>query len=197
MFGRSKSPQTDVVEPVVTNEIDPQAPKGRPTPSRKEAETARRQARKVPSDPKEAKRAAKERSRAERQAARVGMMSGDERYLSERDSGPIRGFVRDYVDGRRRVSEFFIFIAFGMLVAGFVRDPQVQSITSMVWITTTVLVALEVAWGLVRLNQQLKERWPDKADRKGTLLYAGMRMLQIRRLRIPTPRIKPGELPQA
>jgi len=197
VFGRNKSPQADVVEPVVSSETDPQAPKGRPTPSRKEAETARRQARKVPSDPKEAKRAAKERSRAERQAARVGMMSGDERYLPERDRGPVRAFVRDAVDGRRRVSEFFIFIALGMLVAGFIRDPQVQSITSMVWITTTVLVAVEVAWGLVRLNGQLKEHWPDKADRKGTLLYAGMRMLQIRRLRIPTPRIKAGGQPAA
>jgi hypothetical protein len=192
VFGRNKNPEPLVVEASAPAEADPQAPKGRPTPSRKEAEAARRQARRVPADPKQAKKAARERSRQERLVARQGMMAGDERYLPERDRGPVKAFVRDYADGRRRISEFFIFIALGMLMAGFLRDPQVQATVSLVWIVTTTVVAVEMAWGLIRLSALLKQRWPEKHERKGALFYAGMRMLQIRRLRIPAPRVKPG-----
>jgi hypothetical protein len=47
-----------------------------------------------------------------------------------------------------------------------------------------------MAWVLISLNRTLKERWPEKEDRKGSMLYAGMRQLQIRKLRVPPPRVK-------
>ena len=45
--------------------------------------------------------------RAERsQEIRAGMKAGDERYLLPRDRGPVRRFVRDYVDTRLNMAEF-------------------------------------------------------------------------------------------
>ena len=55
MFGRKPSAEpAPAAEPAAT----PGAGKGRPTPSRKEAEAARKQALKVPKDPKDARKAA-------------------------------------------------------------------------------------------------------------------------------------------
>lgn len=199
MFGRKNSPDDQVPEPPTppTESVaDPRAPKGRPTPTRKEAEARRREVRRIPADPKAAKKAEKLRARKERSQARAAMMSGDERYLPPRDQGPVKAFARDFIDCRWRLSEFFVFLAIGILIAAFIRNPQVQATVSLLWFLVTALVALELVWVLTRLSGNLKERWPEKNDRKGALFYAGMRALQIRKLRIPPPRIKVGEKPQ-
>ncbi len=172
-----------------------QQPKGRPTPSRKDAQAQRKQTLKLPADPKAAKKALKQREREARMEARAGLMAGDARYLPPRDQGPAKAFTRDFIDGKRRLSEYFIFIAVGILVVGFFRNPQVQNIVSLIWFAIAGLVILEVGWILFSLNRQLAQRWPAKEDRKGCLLYATLRTLQIRRLRIPPPRIRPGGEP--
>lgn len=176
--------------------MDPaQAPKGRPTPSRKEAEANRKQTLKAPADNKAAKRAMREREREERMKARAGLMAGDERYFPPRDRGPAKAFTRDYVDGKRRLSEYFLFLAIGVLLATFLQSPQAKNIASLVWFAIAGLVALDVIWVLLRLNSELKQRFPEKPERKGCLLYATLRLLQIRKLRIPPPRIRPGGAP--
>ncbi len=193
VFGRKQTTQEP--EPVARHEPavheDPQSPKGRPTPSRKDAEAARRQARRIPADPKAAKKAQKQRARQERAQARAGLMSGDERYLPARDQGEVRAYIRDTIDRRRRISEYFVFIALGILVAGFIPNPRFQASMSLIWFATTAFVAVEMVWTLVTLNRSLKEQWPDKADRKGSMFYGGMRALQVRKLRVPPPRVKP------
>lgn len=200
MFSRRSDSQTDAAtqaEPDVDLAATPEAqrPKGRPTPSRKDSEAQRKQTLKVPADPKAAKKAMKERERQARMEARAGLMAGDPKFLPPRDQGPAKAFTRDYIDGKRRLSEFFIFLAVGILIVGFLRNPEVQNVVSLIWFVIVGLVILEVAWILFSLNKQLKQRWPDKQDRKGCLLYATLRTLQIRRLRIPPPRVKPGGAP--
>ena len=54
MFGRKQAP----VETAPEVSGDPSTGKGRPTPSRKEAEAARKQSLRLPKDPKAAKKAA-------------------------------------------------------------------------------------------------------------------------------------------
>lgn len=195
MFGRSKQQEQarQIEATESTAPQDPTAPKGRPTPSRKDAESARKQSRHVPADPKAAKRARKEREKLERAEARAGMMSGDARYLPKRDQGPAKAFSRDFVDRRRRLSEFFVFVALGILVATLV--PSVQQVASLIWFAVTIAVAIEITWMLVTLSRELKERWPDKADRKGCMFYAAIRALQIRKLRIPPPQVRTGGRP--
>ncbi|MCU0301334.1 MAG: DUF3043 domain-containing protein [Candidatus Nanopelagicales bacterium] len=169
--------------------------KGRPTPTRKEAEAARKHTLKVPSDPKEAKRAAKARAAEERQEARAGLMAGDERYLPARDKGPVRGFVRDFVDSRWAAAELFLPLALVVLLVGFLPIAGIAGYVSMGWMLLTLFILVDTTLLMLRMNRELKRRWPDPAERKGTTLYAVMRVLQLRRLRIPPPRVRPGGRP--
>ncbi len=50
-------------------------------------------------------------------------MPGDERYFLERDKGPVRRFLRDYVDSRRTVAEFFLPMILVVLLLSFVPFP--------------------------------------------------------------------------
>jgi hypothetical protein len=42
------------------------------------------------------------------------------------------------------------------------------------------------------LGRSLRKDYPDKSDRKGAVSYGVLRALQLRRFRIPPPRIKAG-----
>ncbi|TAK71034.1 MAG: DUF3043 domain-containing protein [Actinomycetota bacterium] len=193
MFKR-RTPEPEA--PVSEATVDPsRAAKGRPTPSRKEAEAARRHAIKVPADPKAARRAARERDRAARVAARAALAAGDERALPARDRGPVRAFARDFVDSRRTLAEFFIILAVVVLVLNFIRLPGLQAFVTLIWFVMTAVIVIDTAILLFRMSRAMKAQWPDPKDRKGTLLYAGMRCLQFRRLRLPPPRFRPGGRP--
>lgn len=187
MFGRKESPAEPPAE-----EAAPASGKGRPTPSRKEAEAARKQSLKLPKDPKAARRAARERDREARAQQRAALMAGDERALPARDQGPVKRYVRDFVDSRFTIAEYFIFVALAVLVLGFIPNPIVQFAVSISWMALIALVAFDEIFLLVRLNSALRKRFPDKAERKGALWYAGLRTLQLRRFRLPPPRVRRG-----
>ena len=82
--------------------------KGRPTPKRKAVEEQRVLKRLAPAATKEAKKLQKKQSRIARNAQREAYMRGDENALPPRDRGAVRKFVRDYVDSRRSIGEFFL-----------------------------------------------------------------------------------------
>lgn len=169
--------------------------KGRPTPSRKEAEAARKQNLRVPSDPKEAKKAAKERASAERSAARAALLTGDEKHLSGRDAGPVKAHVRQFVDSRRSAGELFLPIALVVLAIGFIREPRLQQIVTYVWMAVTIFMIVDTTILLMRLSSELKAKWPEKSERKGAMWYATMRVIQLRKLRLPPPKVRPGGKP--
>jgi hypothetical protein len=187
MFGRKQAPAEQPAE-----ESEPTTGKGRPTPSRKEAEAARKQSLKLPKDPKAARRAARERDRDARAQQRAALMAGDERALPARDQGPVKRYVRDFVDSRFTIAEYFIFVALAVLVLGFIPNPVVQFAVSISWMALIAIVAFDEIFLLVRLNSALRKRFPDKAERKGALWYAGLRTLQLRRFRLPPPRVRRG-----
>ena len=193
MFGRKPA-----AEPAPASEpaTAPGAGKGRPTPSRKEAEAARKQALKVPKDPKEARKAARDRDRAARMEQRAALAAGDERALPARDQGPARRFTRDFVDSRFTLAEYFIFIALAVLVMGFIPNPLIQVGVSFTWMALVAIVALDEIFLLVRLSMQLRKRFPNPMDRKGCLWYAALRSLQLRRFRLPPPMVKRGQSPR-
>jgi len=166
--------------------------KGRATPSRREAEASRKQALKVPKDPKAAKAAARDRDRQARADARAGIMVGDEKHLPMRDRGPVRRYVRDFVDSKFSLAEYFIFIAVGILVLGFIPNSQVSTFVSIAWFTVLVLVIVDIASVLFRLHRALRGYFPEAPDRKGVSLYAILRLLQMRRLRLPKPQVRRG-----
>lgn len=197
MFGLGKKAEEPAVEADPTpTAIDPaQAGKGRPTPTRREAEAARRQSLKGPANPKERRKLEREQTRQQRIAAREALVAGDERALPPRDAGPVKKYVRNYIDGRRTLAEFFIPLAVVVLVVGLFRNPQIQVLVSYIWFLMLALLVVDMTVLLVRLSGQLKREFPEAADRKGAVFYGAMRAMQIRRLRLPPPRVKAGGRP--
>ncbi|MGV9605749.1 DUF3043 domain-containing protein [Streptomyces sp. NPDC003631] len=173
---------------------DPQAPKGRPTPKRSEAQSQRRSVANTSTTRKDAARRQRDDRRAAMERQRQALAGGDERYLPARDKGPVRKFARDYVDSRFNVAEFFLPLAVIILVLSVVRVAQLQNIALLLWLVVIILIVLDSIFSAFRLRKRLAERFPDQ-NKRGAVPYALMRSLQMRRLRLPKPQVKRGERP--
>jgi hypothetical protein len=169
--------------------------KGKPTPKRKDVESARKQGISVPKDPKAAKRAARERDRMARATSRAGLMAGDPNFFPRRDAGPVKATVRDYIDRRRTVGEYFVPFAFIILILGLIDNATLQVVVIYVWTAILLLVVLDTLLIGILLGKSLRNEFPEKAQRKGAVSYGVLRALQLRRFRIPPPRIRPGGKP--
>ena len=173
------------------NRLAATAGKGRPTPKRSESERRRRPFN-APGDRKEANRQYRERQRQERTRRTQGVQRGEQWALPPRDRGPVKALARDYVDSRRRLSEFYMYGLLVLLVLLFVRNALVQSIVPLLVLIAVMIMLVEGIFIGRRVRTLAEERLPGESTR-GVRLYAAMRALQIRRLRMPKPRIKPGE----
>jgi len=172
------------------------AGKGRPTPTRKEAEAAAKARAKVPRTRKElaaAQRAAKSESS---QKVRAGMKAGDERYLLPRDKGPVRRFIRDFVDTRFSFIELMIPLLIATMILQLSGNDRLYGIGSSILFGAVMLIVLDMVLLRFRLRRQLAARFPD-APTKGTTYYAVTRAMQMRFMRLPKPQVKIGqELPE-
>ncbi|MET7684446.1 DUF3043 domain-containing protein [Streptomyces sp. NPDC005423] len=173
---------------------DPQAPKGRPTPKRSEAQTQRRSVANTTMTRKDASKRQRDERRAQMERQRQALAGGDERYLPARDKGPVRKFARDFIDSRFNVAEFFLPLAVVILVLSVVRVAALQNIALLLWLVVIVLILLDSVLSVFRLRKRLAERFPGQ-NQKGAVVYALMRSLQMRRLRLPKPQVKRGERP--
>ncbi|AXG77447.1 DUF3043 domain-containing protein [Streptomyces paludis] len=187
-----KATATKVTADLSTQPRDPQAPKGRPTPKRSEAQSQRRRASTTPTDRKTAMKRQREARREDLARQREALASGDERYLPARDKGPVRRFVRDFVDSRFAIAEFFLPLAVVILVLSMVRVGALQNIALLLWLGVIVLIIIDSIGIWLRLKKQLAERFPD-TPKRGAVAYGLMRTLQMRRLRLPKPQVKRGE----
>ncbi|GLX48325.1 membrane protein [Streptomyces hygroscopicus subsp. hygroscopicus] len=191
---KEEKPQADKPVNFSKQPRDPQAPKGRPTPKRSEAQSQRRSVANTPTTRKDAAKRQREERRQALQRQREALAGGDERYLPARDKGPVRRFARDWVDSRFNVAEFFLPLAIVILVLSVVRVPSIQNIALLLWAAVIVLIVVDAAVSGFRLKKRLKERFPD-GNTRGAVAYALMRSLQMRRLRLPKPQVKRGERP--
>ncbi|MFG2962407.1 MULTISPECIES: DUF3043 domain-containing protein [unclassified Streptomyces] len=173
---------------------DPQAPKGRPTPKRSEAQTQRRSVANTPTTRKDAAKRQRDDRRAAMERQRQALATGDERYLPARDKGPVRRFARDWVDSRFNVAEFFLPLAVVILIMSVINNTAIKNIALLLWLIVIVLIVLDAAVSGFRLRKRLAERFPDQ-NKKGAVAYGLMRSLQVRRLRLPKPQVKRGERP--
>ncbi|MFD3735804.1 DUF3043 domain-containing protein [Streptomyces sp. NPDC058632] len=172
----------------------PEAPKGRPTPKRSQAQTQRRSVANTSMTRKEAAKRQRDERRAAMERQRQALASGDERYLPARDKGPVRRFARDYVDSRFNIAEYFLPMAVIILVLSMIQVPQLQNVALLLWLVVIVMIVLDSLVTGFRLKKRLAERFPDD-KRRGAVAYALMRSLQMRRLRLPKPQVKRGERP--
>ncbi|RCV52052.1 DUF3043 domain-containing protein [Marinitenerispora sediminis] len=169
--------------------------KGTPTPKRREAEKNLRRPLNAPQTRKEAYKQYRERQRRQAEREREGYARGDERYFRPQDQGPVRAFARDYVDSRRSVSEFFLYFSLAIIVLLFLPFPEFQlGVTYVVWPLMMASIVIEGLFTGSRVKKMAREHFPEESVR-GAGMYAAMRQLQIRRLRLPKPRLKPGDDP--
>lgn len=188
MFGRSKSQA-----PTSTaSTLDKPGGKGRPTPSRKEAQAAAKARAKVPRTRREQMLAQREARSESKQSVRSAMRSGDERYLMARDKGPVRRFIRDFVDSRFSFVELMMPLLVVTLLLGYSRDTELVAIGNSVLLGTLLLVVLDIAIMRFRLRRELARRFPDEPT-KGTTYYAVMRALQMKFMRMPKAKVKIGQ----
>ncbi|WP_193241437.1 DUF3043 domain-containing protein [Streptomyces phaeolivaceus] len=195
---RAKSEKESVADKALATDSqqtrDPQAPKGRPTPKRSEAQGQRRSVANTPTTRKEAARRSRDERRSAMEKQRQALATGDERYLPARDKGPVRRFARDFVDSRFHIAEFFLPLAVIILVLSMVQVASLQNVALLLWLFVIVLIVVDSISLGFRLKKQLAARFPD-ANKKGAVAYALMRTLQMRRLRLPKPQVKRGERP--
>ena len=160
--------------------------KGRPTPSRKDAESKRKVSTLAPVVGKENKKREKALARDRRIAAREAYMRGDENALPIRDRGPVRRFVRDEVDARRSVGEFFMPIIFVVLLFSVVPNMTVNVIAIILMYTVLLYAVVDGFFLSRKLKKQIAAKFPD-ANTKGLGMYGWLRSTQMRRLRAPKP----------
>lgn len=174
---------------------DPQAPKGRPTPKRSEAQTQRRSLSKAPANRKEAAKRAREARRVDLAKQREALATGDERFLPVRDRGPIRRYTRDFIDAKWHVAEFFLPIALIILVMSILPSLAAKNLSLVMWMGVIVMIVFDSVVTSRRLKKALRERFPEE-NLKGTTGYGLMRTLQMRRMRLPKPQVARGEAPR-
>lgn len=165
--------------------------KGRPTPKRSEAERKRAMQRKPPTDRKEAYRRQREVIKESRKRSREALIKGDERHLPPRDAGPVRGFTRDYIDVRRGVAGIFLPAALVILIISIMPLRLMQYLSSVLFIVFTGALVIDEVRMIRGLKRELRKRYPDESLR-GVTPYALMRSMQVRRLRLPPPRVQRG-----
>jgi hypothetical protein len=156
--------------------------KDRPTPSRREAEAARRQRVNRTLTPKEARRLSGQQNREQRMRA-----------VNARESVPEKALMRDYVDARFSIGEFLlpslvVILAISFLTAVYPRVSAITTVAMYLFILAVLFDSYLLWRGFKRV---LAERLPGTPTR-GLMMYGVNRAIQIRRFRMPAPRVKRG-----
>ncbi|GAA3709579.1 DUF3043 domain-containing protein [Microlunatus aurantiacus] len=185
LFRRNKSqdPESEPDDGLPTTIAESGRKKSGPTPSRREAEALRRQRVTRQLSPKEARKENAAKNRAERM-----------RSLNAREATPEKALMRDYIDARFSVGEFLLPSLVIILALSFLNSVW-PAMTLFATITMYVYILAVLADGFIMwrgFKRVLAERLP-RVSPKGLLMYGMNRMIQIRRFRIPAPRIKRGD----
>ncbi|MSO63610.1 MAG: hypothetical protein CK518_00850 [Actinobacteria bacterium] len=166
--------------------------KGRPTPKRKVSEAKRITSSLAPVVTKEQKREAKLATRQDRVASRAAYLRGEESALPLRDRGPARRFVRNYVDARRSIGEYFLPIIFVVLILTLIPTPSVQFGAIAIMYGVLIMAVVDGIFLGRRIRKLMGEKFPN-VPTKGLGMYAWLRSTQMRRLRAPHPQTKVGD----
>jgi hypothetical protein len=114
--------------------------------------------------------------------------------LHPRDRGPVRAHVRDLVDARRRPVGLFAPAFGGTLIAALGPASDLQR---WLLIGCAVLLAISVVDAVLlgrAAARSARTRFPGVAvDGPRTGWYAFMRAHRMRSMRLPPPRVAPGE----
>ncbi|MCA0294253.1 MAG: DUF3043 domain-containing protein [Actinobacteria bacterium] len=173
-------------EPTPASTENPAKParKDAPTPSRREAEAARRERLNPTLSAKEMR--VKERSA--KNALR------DEQF-ARTESAPGKVLMRDFVDSRKSISQWSMPILMVTLAVSLVISSlSTDAALAVTWFTYSlfILIAADLFMMWRKYKRLAAERLP-KEPLKGLLGYMINRAINLRRLRLPAPRVKPGD----
>jgi hypothetical protein len=166
--------------------------KGKPTPKRKEAQAKLKVSPLSPTASKEAKKTLKAQARVRRLEARAAYMRGEESALPVKDKGPARRFVRNYVDERKSITEYFLVFIMFILFLTVIPSPAVQLGAIVFMYSAMIWVAIDGFLLSRRVKKIVAEKFPGEPT-KGLGLYGWMRSTQLRRLRAPSPQVGPSK----
>ena len=110
------------------------------------------------------------------------MKTGDERYLPPRDKGPVRRFIRDFVDSRFSFIELMVPLLIVTMILGYSGNAYLAGVGNTILLGTLLLVVVDMTMLRFRLRRELTRRFPDE-PLKGTTYYAVMRALQMKFMR--------------
>jgi hypothetical protein len=176
----------------MSNTSDASSKKGRPTPKRKDAQSKRIVSSLAPASTKEEKKRAREQSRASRTASRAAYLRGEESAMPLRDRGPARRQVRNIVDARRSIGEYFLPIIFVVLLLSVFPVPALQYGAIALMYAVLLTAAIDGVFLSRKIKREIRNRFPDSPT-KGLGLYGWLRSTQMRRLRTPHPQVKAGD----
>jgi len=175
--------------------------KGRPTPTRKEAEAAARERARAGMDKKAAQKLLREKRAESNRKMREGMKAGDERFLPARDQGPVKRFIRDWVDARLTFTEFIVPVMIVVIILGWTgggnaKNPTTLSqIAGYLQMVTLLLILVDIVQTRFRLTRALKAEFPDETLPR-FMFYAYSRMMAPRFMRTPKAQVKLGGAPR-
>ena len=166
--------------------------KGKATPKRKDAVAAT----KVNSITAPVTKADRSKNRdalkAARAEARAAYMRGDESAMPARDRGPVKRFVRDYVDSRRSLGEYFLPLMIFILVLTLIPSAEIRLFAILFMYAVMLYSILYGFFVSKKIKTLVAEKFPGEST-KGLGLYGWLRSTQMRRLRAPAPQKKLGD----
>lgn len=195
--------------------------KSEPTPKRKAApkrrppknpprtyKEARERAKADKPATKEAKRELAAARREERQRVAEGHDRGDplyDQYHMPRDKGPERLLVRDIVDARFSIGQYFFIIAIVIMLFSNPAYGVIYDFIVFAWIGVLVLFVIDSFLLSRKVKRLVNERRAGSRDAKsgkprmgGLYWYAISRSIMFKRMRMPKPRTKiNGKTPES
>ena len=147
---------------------------------------------------KEGIRAQRAADKATRDREYQAMLTGDERHLPARDKGPVRRWIRDYVDARRSPGEYLLPISVVLMLATFLMtgNPAVWfAVVSLIYVVI-LLTMVDIVLLARRLKKLLTAKFGAQKVVRGTVMYGVMRAFQMRRMRLPKPQVQRGQYPR-
>lgn len=175
--------------------------KGRPTPKRKEQEAAKYRG--LLADPKQDSKDRRAKQREQREREYQAMRAGDERNMPIEHRGPERRFLRDYVDARTSIGEYLLPLAITFVLISLLM-PQAASggqsgalggLVILVFYVIVLIAGVETFITARRIKKHFIKKFGEGKLPRGWTFYVISRALNMRRFRVPKPKVKRGEYP--
>jgi hypothetical protein len=164
--------------------------KGRATPTRKEAQAARRDRPATrgtsSSDPKQARKLAREERRQKSQSYREAMLSGDVSRLPPRERVPERVLARETVDKRRNFGPVFLLLLLLNFASSLIPSVALRIVFTYVLFLGLIFFVIDSVLLTRKVQSVVQARHPN--SRVPVRMYSIQRAILPGRFRMPRPR---------